>query len=134
MKSLNLTEKQTNRHRELHNLFGVARNNNDVQTYERHTVSATGQNRRHWQSAVQQHWSTVDGLSDKVSFQTASECTNSRTNISNQCIYYCQTSNVTSRHRGPKRKRSWRPLVSVITTLSVLSMGGSLMLLSLIHI
>ena len=41
------------------------------------------------------------------------------------------TSNVTSRHRSPKRKRSWRALESVITTLhyvTVLSMGQSPML------
>ena len=33
------------------------------------------------------------------------------------CTPYILTSNETSRHWGPKRKRSWRPLASVITTL-----------------
>jgi len=44
------------------------------------------------------------------------------------------TSNVTSRHRGPKRKRSWRHLASVITTLYYVAVGQSHILSTLFFI
>ena len=43
----------------------------------------------------------------------------------------CSTSNVTSRHRAPKCKRLWHPLVCVITTLYYVAVGQSFMLRTL---